>query len=347
MTIATDSSRSDGAFAEIVAFLQKPCSYPAPAEVETVETHMSLVFLVGDRVYKMKKPQRLRFVDFTTLEARRRNCERELRLNQALAPGVYRDVVAVVRRCDGGLAIGGAGEPVEWLLVMTRLDDSLLLSARIASGAAGPEDIAGLAELLARFYTGSRRIRLTAAEHLEWWVQAIARVEASLRDFTAALAERTVTEALARLHRLLAEVEVSLAERAAGRRIIDGHGDLRPEHVFVGPPLMLLDRLEFDARLRWVDPFDEAVFLGLECERLGASWVGPQLVASLRIRLDDDPPPALLAFYRCYRACMRASLSIEHLRDARPRTPERWPRQAAEYLDLAFRPSPSGDPPRG
>jgi aminoglycoside phosphotransferase family enzyme len=329
-------------FDEIVAFLRQPSSYPAPSAVETIETHMSLIFLVGERVYKMKKPLRLSFVDFTALDARRRNCERELELNQALAPGVYREVVAVVRRNDGRLGIGGEGKPVEWLLVMTRLDQSLLLGARIRGGTARPSDIAGLGEMLARFYGGAPRIVLTAAEHLQWWTQAIARAEVSLRDFASALPERTVTAVLSGLRRFLADDQALLADRATAGRIVDGHGDLRPEHVFIGPPLMLLDRLEFDARLRWADPFDEAMFLGLECERLGAPWVGPQLVASLEARLDDEPPPALLAFYRRHRACMRASLSIEHLRDARPRTPERWPRQAADYLDLALRAGAAG-----
>ena len=84
--------------ADVVAFLSDPASYPhRPPEVEVVETHMSWVFLAGDRVFKMKKALRFPFLDFTTLESRRLNCEREVALNQRLAPGIYERVVAVTR----------------------------------------------------------------------------------------------------------------------------------------------------------------------------------------------------------------------------------------------------------
>ncbi|WP_143012021.1 hypothetical protein [Sphingomonas sp. YR710] len=297
---------------------------------------MSLIFMVGDRVYKMKKALLLGSVDFTTIEARRRNCERELQLNRALAPGIYLDVVAIVRRRDGTLAIGGDGMAVEWLLAMKRLDHAGFLSALIVCGRARPVDIAAIGEKLADFYTSAHRIALTVADHLEWWMLGVAKIEASLNHFLPHLTVGKVATALARLNRFLANHQPWLAERVAHHRILDGHGDLRPEHVYIGPPLLLLDRLEFDARLRWSDPFDEASFLGLECEHLGAPWVGPQLVALLAAHLRDAPKPALLGFYRGYRATLRASLSIEHLRDARPRTPDLWPRLAEAYLDIAL-----------
>ncbi|MGZ5822268.1 MAG: hypothetical protein ACXWI1_12375, partial [Croceibacterium sp.] len=100
--------------------------------------------------------------------------------------------------------------------------------------------------------------------------------------------------------------------------------------------MRLIDRLEFNPRLRWADPFDEAVLLGVECERLGAPWFGPRLIERLGHLLKDQPPAELLRFYRCYRASLRARLSIEHLLDPIPRTPERWPQQAKEYLALAL-----------
>ena len=137
--------------------------------------------------------------------------------------------------------------------------------------------------------------------------------------------------------RFLGECAPALFERAADRRIVDGHGDLRPEHIFLGEPLAVIDRLEFDARLRAVDPLDEIESLAVECAQLGQRAVGEYLVERVSRRLHDPIPPGLAAFYRCYRATLRARLAIAHLLDAEVRDPEKWPDVAARYLALATR----------
>lgn len=299
---------------------------------------MSWVFLAGELVYKMKKPVRLDFVDFSTLEARRHNCERELALNQRLAPGVYLDVVPLMRRADGELALGGDGVPVEWLVVMRRLDERRLLDRAVAAGAVTESDIDRLCDQLAAFYRETPRVDIAPNELVAWWRELVALSERSLTDPRFGLARADVAGPLQALHDFLDRDAGLLAARAVGGRIVDGHGDLRPEHVHLGPPMRIIDRLEFDARLRRVDPFDEIGFLGLECERLGAAWIGRRLREGLERRLRGRPPAPLLRFYRCYRACLRARLSIEHLRDPEPRTPEHWPGQARAYLTLALGP---------
>ena len=331
--------QSDGHDA-VFAFLADPASYPGhPSKVEAIETHMSRVFLAGDRVYKIKKAMRFPFVDFTSLDQRRLNCLRELELNQALAPDVYLGVLAIARQPSGALAIGGGGDPVEWLVVMRRLDRDDLLDNALRNGTARPDHADELAEILARFYQGTPRIGLTGEELLCWWREAVSLTARSLTNPFFSLPAKSVEQPLGFLQRFLADDADAIAARAPF--ILDGHGDLRPEHVHLGPPIRLIDRLEFNARLRWTDPFDEAVFLGMECERLGAPWFGPRLLQSLSDLLGEPPPAPLLQFYRCYRACLRARLSIEHLLDSSPRTPERWPAQARDYLDLAL-PPPAG-----
>jgi uncharacterized protein len=319
---------------EVPAFLSDPASYPGhPSHVEVIETHMSRVFIAGERVYKIKKPMRFPFVDFTSLEQRRLNCIRELELNQELAPDVYLGVLAVSRQPSGPLAIGGGGEPVEWLIVMQRLDREFLLDNALRSGKAGPDHAEKLARILARFYEHAPRIGLGGEDLVQWWREAVSVTGRSLTNPSFALPALAVDRQLNFLQRFLVDNAETIAARAP--QIVDGHGDLRPEHVHLGPPLRLIDRLEFNPRLRWSDPFDEVVFLGMECERLGAPWFGQRLLQELSRRLGQAPPHELLQFYRCYRACLRARLSIEHLLDPRPRTPERWPVQAREYLKLA------------
>lgn len=336
------ASRSGGAapfatedLAAVVGFLSRPDSYPVTAAaVEVVETHMSMVFLAGDLVYKMKRPVRLPFVDYSTLEARRLNCERETTLNQRLAPGVYLGAIPLLRRSDGSLSLVGSGAPVEWLVVMRRLDREWLLDRRIAHGKATPAGIDRLCDTLAQFYSEAPPVRVPPAELIDWWRRDIKRVAESLADPQWRLPRRLVIEQIRELHRFIDEQGDLIVAREEGGHLVDGHGDLRPEHVQLGPPVLVIDRLEFDERLRRVDPFDEAVFLGLECERLGAAWIGPSLIDGLSARL-AAPRPQLLDFYRRFRCCLRAQLSIEHLSDPKPRTPERWPRQAVEYLRMA------------
>ena len=331
--------QSDGHDA-VLAFLADPASYPGhPSKVEAIETHMSRVFLAGDRVYKIKKAMRFPFVDFTSLEQRRLYCLRELELNQALAPDVYLDVLPIAHRASGALAIGGEGDPVEWLVVMRRLVRDDLLDNALRNGTGRPDHADELAGILGRFYRGARRIGLTGQDLLDWWREAVSLTASSLTNPFFSLPARSVEKPLEFLQRFLADDADAIAARAPF--ILDGHGDLRPEHVHLGPPIRLIDRLEFNARLRWTDPFDEAVFLGMECERLGAPWFGARLLQSLSDLLGESPSPPLLKFYRCYRACLRARLSIEHLLDRSPRTPERWPAQARVYLDLALSP-PAG-----
>lgn len=321
----------------VVDFLSDPASYPdRPGFVRVTETHMSFVFIAGEWVYKIKKPVRLGMIDFTTLASRCLNCERELALNQRLAPGVYREVMPIVRRAGGELSLAGEGEAIEWAVVMRRLDEDRLLDHMLAQGVVRPADIARLCKVLADFYAGAPRSDIAPERLIAKWRSGIDMVERSLTDPRFGLPAASVLPPIQSLRHVLDDDAGLLTERAVRGHILEGHGDLRPEHVFLGAQTLLIDCLEFDEQLRWLDPFDEASFLGMECERLGADWIGTQLIECLSQRLQDQPLPRLLRFYRCYRACLRASLSIEHLRDPRPRTPEKWPRQAREYLALAL-----------
>ena len=326
-----------GELKPVPAFLADPAAYPdQPRSVQLTETHMSYVFLTGDLVYKMKKPIRLGMVDFTTLEARRLNCERELALNQRLAPGVYLKVLPVTRQPGGALALAGEGIPIEWVVVMRRLDLEKLLDHMVPLGKVCPADIDRLCEVLTDFYEEAPRSDVSPHALVASWHNAIDLTEKSLTDPILALPAETVARPIQALRHFLDNHAGILAARAIEGFILDGHGDLRPEHVHLGPPTLIIDRLEFDVNLRSVDPFDEASFLGLECERLGAAWIGTYLVECLSQRLQDRPLPILLRFYRCYRACLRARLSIEHMRDPHPRTPEKWPRQTCQYLAIAL-----------
>ena len=138
---------------EKLAFLSRPSTFGEPeGGVASIETHMSWVFLAGDRVYKLRKPVRYPFLDFSTLAAREADCHAEIRLNRRLAPDVYLGVVRLTREANGTLALDGAGVVADWLVVMRRLPESAMLDRAIVGGTVTPGQIERVAALLAAFY---------------------------------------------------------------------------------------------------------------------------------------------------------------------------------------------------
>ena len=125
------------------------------------------------------------------------------------------------------------------------------------------------------------------------------------------------------------------AARVRAGRIVEGHGDLRPEHICLEEPPAIMDCLEFSAQLRTLDVADELGFLALELERLGAPRLGRVLFDAYGQASSDFPDAALVDFYQAFRACIRAALAIWHLKEARYRGTPQWPMRARHYLGLA------------
>ena len=318
-----------------VRFLSCPATYScAPEQVAIRETHMSWVFMAGDRVYKLKKPVRFAYLDFSTLDRREAACRAEYRLNRRLAPDVYLGVVPLTISTSG-LAIGGDGPVVDWLVIMRRLQENETLEAALHGGWLKPSQIDRLAATLKAFYARAPRVTLEPAHYLVAWQEALNANCRVLFNARFGLPQGAV-ERIAQVQRQFAlKCSGLLLERIHKRRFVDAHGDLRPEHIWLCEPLTIIDCLEFDPKLRALDPLDEIAFLHLECERLGGLPAAEQIRRRLAHALDDDAASGLFLFYRSHRAMLRARLSIAHLLDANPRTPEKWPRLARVYLGLA------------
>jgi aminoglycoside phosphotransferase family enzyme len=320
-------------------FLRSAAAFaPSGGPVESIETHMSWVFLAGDRVLKLKKPVRHAFLDFSTLQSREFHCREELRLNSRLAPGVYLDVLALQWH-DGRLSLWPSrqqpkpGQTVDWLVLMRRLPAQHMLDRRIASGALTPADIDSLLRVLVAFYRRSPPLAVDPNEYLRRAQREQTTNRQVLLDPRWQLPGSV--EALDRLDAALRKQGAALQARAAQGHLVDGHGDLRPEHVCLLKPPVIIDCLEFNAALRQIDPLDEVAYLGLECELAGAPWVATQLLEGYAAALDDRPGPALQHLYTALRALLRARLALAHLLDPDPRTPDRWPRRAGHYLARA------------
>ena len=318
-----------------VVFLSRPDAYPVPpAAVVVRETHMSWVFLAGDEVYKLKKPVRFPYLDFSTIERREQACRAELRLNRRLAPDIYLGVLPLTDS-GRGLAISGDGAPVDWLVCMKRLDERFMLERLISDWRVEVSRLDRLVDVLSHFYRVATPVFLSPAVHLADLDRSLAYNRRVLLDPRFTLPAGLVRRIDRAQRRFLERRGGLIAARLRHRRIIDGHGDLRPEHIWLDDRVRIIDCLEFNPRLRVVDPFDEVAYLSMECERLGAPQVGEYLQRRMKHVLRDGPADELFAFYHCHRASLRARLAIAHLYETHPRTPEKWPRRARDYLALA------------
>lgn len=316
-----------------VAFLRQPGAYPEhPPAVEVRETHMSWVFLTERHVFKLKKPVRFSYLDYATAAARRRNCRAEVRLNRRLAPWVYLGVVPLLRGPDGALSLSGDGRPVDWLVKMVRLPGERLLDTALTRTSLKPPAIDRAARLLADFYTGQPPVSDPPARYDEEQAAEVRANCAALCEEADGLPPARVGAVQAALLRFLDREAELLAGRAG--RLVEGHGDLRPDHIYLGPPPAVIDCIEFNRTFRINDPIDELAFLAMECDRLGVSWIGDRFLAAYAAAAQDSAPARLVAFYKAGRALLRAKLAIWHVADA-PETAAHWHDKARRYLALA------------
>lgn len=333
---AKPAAAAEPSLADKVRLLSTASAYPhGPTDLTVKETHMSWVFLAGDRVFKLKKPVRYPYLDFSTLEAREHFCREEVRLNRRLAPGIYLGVRLLTRSPAGNLVLDGSGEVVDWLVEMQRLPAECMLDSRLKAGAVGEADVTRLAAVLADFYRTTEHPAVGPDVPFMHFAAEMGGNRSVLMRPEFCTGQPDVEALLDRVEASLMSSRDRLAERGRSGHIVDGHGDLRPEHICLSAPIVIFDCLEFNPDLRLVDPFDELSFLSMECAFLGAAWVGPNLIPRVADLMGEKVPHDLMGLYTALHAVLRARLSLAHLLDPVPREPAKWMPQAKRYLALA------------
>ncbi|MFB0617950.1 AAA family ATPase [Streptomyces sp. AGS-58] len=268
------------------------------------ETHTATLFFVGDRAYKLKKPVDLGFLDYTAVASRRTACEREVVLNRRFAPDVYVGV---------GEFRGPGAETPEPLVVMRRMPAERRLSRLVREGAAVDGVLRTVARHLAAWHARAPRGRDVDEQATRDALSA--RWEASFAQMHALAAEGLACDGVSEVERLvrryLAGREPLFDARIERGRVVDGHGDLLAEDIFClddGP--RVLDCLEFDDHLRYVDGLDDAAFLAMDLEHLGAPEAAAYFLARYGEYAGDPAPPSLWHHYVAYRAFVRAKVSL-------------------------------------
>lgn len=317
-----------------VAFLSRIDSYPeATAQVEALETHMSWLFLTDRHAYKLKKPFSRGKIDYRTPSARRRSCAGELRLNRRLAPDIYLDIVPLTVDAADRLALDGAGRRIDWLVRMKRLPAALSLEQRLREDTIDAADARRIIARLVPFFAAARRARWTGVAYRRRLVSAINTAAGELVRPQFDLDRQDVEMLAAGLRHFVATRLDLLDARVRAGRIVEGHGDLRPEHIYLTEPPTIMDCIEFDRNLRLRDPVDELSFLAMEADRIGRPALDGWLFAAYRDMADDDPPRVLIEFYKAYSALIRAQIAIWHLEGPGAGPREKWIARTNDYLD--------------
>lgn len=266
------------------------------------ETHTGVVILLGDRAFKAKKPVVTDFLNFSTVANRERACQHEVALNKRLAPDSY---FGVAHFSDP------QGSPPEPVIVMRRHPDAARLASLVNSGEPVFDHLLSIARVLARFHAVAERggtIDAQGTLDAVWarWRQNLDELETYVDDVVSPDSLREVTRLA---ERFVAGREVLFTQRIAEHRILDGHADLLADDIFCLPEgPALLDCLEFDDQLRYVDGIDDAAFLAMDLEFLGHRDLADYFLDQYRKCADDPAPRGLVDFYIAYRAVVRTKV---------------------------------------
>ncbi|MFQ5666362.1 MAG: AAA family ATPase [Candidatus Binatia bacterium] len=326
-----------------VAVMLRPEFYPhRPAAVTLVQTHISYVLLAGEEVYKVKKPIRFPFLDFSTLARRRHFCHEEVRLNRRLTTGVYHGVRSICPAGEG-YRLGAEGDPeaIEYAVHMRRLPADRMLDQLLDRGQVTPEMIEQIAARLAAFHA---RAAAGAAVTAKGDPSAVAGVlgenYSSMQRFRGVTIPPGDDDAIQRFAREFLERRDALfRRRQQQQRIRDCHGDLHSEHICFGDVLQIFDCIEFSPAFRYCDVASEIAFLAMDLDYHGRSELAAQLVARYASYANDADLGQLVPFYQCYRAYVRGK--VESLTSAEEEVPpaerDAARRRAWRYFALAYR----------
>ena len=277
-------------------------SIPGAASAQTLETHISVVFLVGSLAFKLKKPVDLGFLDWTSRSARELACAREVELNRRLAPDVYLGVADVM---------APDGAPLDHLVMMRRMPEARRLSTLASGGGSLGAEVREVARRLAAFHAGAdKSASIDEAGDPERLLLLWEDNFAALRRFSHEVIDPGEMEEI-ELHtrRYIAGRHPLLQRRVDAGLIRDGHGDLQADDIFLledGP--RLLDCLEFDDRLRHGDVLSDAAFLAMDLERLGRPDLAREFLAAYQGFAAESHPASLQHHYVAYRAHVRAKV---------------------------------------
>jgi aminoglycoside phosphotransferase family enzyme/predicted kinase len=300
-------SRSEEfSYPELLAAMGSSAVYPRHPRVVVHETHASWVFVAGARTYKIKKPLALGFLDYSSLASRRAACREEVRVNQDLAPGIYLGVRAILSGREG-FRLAGEDAPgaAEYAVEMRTFEERDTLAGLIEASRLTREVLERVARLLADFHRSEPVARGWGQDRVrEAWQKNLAELATVHPKGWRLDVVRAFADAFVEAH------AAELRRRAALGLARDGHGDLRCEHVLAGSTLAVVDRVEFDPRLRQIDVACDLAFLTMDLEAHGQRWAARALADAYRDAGLCPGSEQLRSFYGAHWALVRAKVAL-------------------------------------
>jgi aminoglycoside phosphotransferase family enzyme/predicted kinase len=323
-----------------------PAAYPeSTRQVLVKETHISWVFLTDRHAYKVRKPVKFSFLNFESLEQRLDDCQREVDLNRRLAPQIYLGVVPLVRTAHGHYCFGGRGTTVEYAVKMVRLPEEACLAGILERRALSTKELAGLSRVLLAFYQNLPPVTLTAEEYYRRVERHVMENDADLKTILGSQHEALLRRLLQVQLLYLRLFRDRLEARVSDGRIVEGHGDLRPEHIYLLAKPVVIDAVEFSTELRQLDVLDELAFLAMECDRMGHTALGNYVLDFYTAESGDSKDDRLWNFYKVYRALVRAKVHALQSRQCSGTAQRRALACAHDYLLLAEQYADAVTPP--
>ena len=328
-TLATESDHD-----RLVQALARHIEAQTGQAARVIQTHISSVILCGDVAYKLKRPVKLAFLDFSNLESRYRDCEAEWRINQRTAPALYLSVEPITGSLQAP-EINGPGPAIDWLLRMRRFPQESLLSDRLQAGQLSTKDIDGLADHLAAFHKSLPALpeeRLAGFRPTAYWIeeslQSIAAFISSESEPVSSSKIRSVvsfeteadssTEITAQIDTVsqFAKKETQrltptlLARRKQGF-FRECHGDLHLANIVkLNGQFVAFDALEFDDELRNIDVMNDLAFPFMDLMAHGRGDLAWRMISRIVEHTGDYEGLVLLRYYALYRACVRAKVAL-------------------------------------
>lgn len=323
---------------EVIAFLADPDSHgPTVKTVERIETHGALIFLAGEHVYKLKRAVKLAYLDFTTLAQRAGACQHEIERNKAAAPNLYIAAVAIARSADGKLTIGGDGEPVDWVVVMNRFDQSDLFDNLAAEGKLAKELMLPLAEVIADYHDDAQVFR--ALDGHDILARVVTQTVMTFFEAGELLEFGQVNHYSGRVVAELNARSQLLRSRAHHGYVRLCHGDLHLGNIVLsdGKPT-LFDAIEFDDTIARIDVLYDLAFLLMDLWHRGlkkhANLCFNNYV-SKAMQIDALSGLAALPLFLSARAAIRAMVAIDKAAVAELEDETKTRKDIAGYFDLA------------
>lgn len=300
--------------------------------VETIETHISRIFLAGERAYKMKRAVKLPYADFSSAEKRLATCRKEVELNTATAPGIYLGVRTITLEKDGRLALDGQGTLLDALVEMRRFDQSLLLDHIATSGGLTPSMMTSLAKAIVQFHRLAPVIRGDGGAAN---MAAVLKVNEAGFATSHIFSAEEVGELTAAFARRLAQFAELLDQRERSGKVRRCHGDLHLRNIFLldGQPC-LFDCIEFNDQIATTDVLYDLAFLLMDLWHRGHPELANLVMNRYLDETEEEDGFALLPFFIAVRAAVRAHVTATQAEDAGDRATV-LAAEARSYLQLA------------